>query len=86
MKVEIKLFGYMKEYVPGGEDYSSCQVALQDGARVDQLLERLGIPGDVPKIVLIDGLTVKPDHPLKEGDSVNIFPPLTGGRSLARVP
>jgi molybdopterin converting factor small subunit len=79
MKVEIKLFGYMKEYVPGGEDYSSRQVALQEGARVDQLLEKLGIPIDIPKIVLIDGVTVKPNHPLKEGDSVNIFPPLTGG-------
>lgn len=79
MKVEIKLFGYMKEYVPGGEDYSSCQVMLQEGARVDQLLEKLGIPIDIPKIVLIDGVTVKPNHPLKEGDSVNIFPPLTGG-------
>ena len=79
MKVEIKLFGYMKEYAAGGGDYSRRQVALHEGARVNQLLEKLGIPVDVPKIVLIDGITVKSDHPLKDGDIVNIFPPLTGG-------
>ena len=79
MKVQVQLFASMKEFLPGNGDYSSCQVTLEEGARVKHLLERLAIPVDLPKIVLINGLTVKPDKELKEGDTIHIFPPITGG-------
>lgn len=79
MKVQVQLFASMKEFLPGNGDYSSCQVTLEEGARVEELLEKLAIPEDLPKIVLIDGLTARSDKPLKEGDTVHIFPPITGG-------
>lgn len=81
MKVQVKLFATMKEFLPGQGDYSSCQVELNQGATAADVLRKLGIPEEIPKIILINGVVVKPDHRLAEGDAVSIFPPIAGGLS-----
>lgn len=79
MKVQVKLFATMKEFLPAPGDYSSCQVELNEGATATDVLAKLGIPEDIPKIILINGVVVKPDHQLTDGDTVSIFPPIAGG-------
>jgi molybdopterin converting factor small subunit len=52
---------------------------LDQGATVGQVLEKLNIPGEMPKIIFINGLIVKSEAILKDGDRAGIFPPLAGG-------
>ncbi len=79
MKVEVKLFATMKEFLPGRGDYGATFFEFDEGATVATLLDRLKIPIDMPKIVLINGQASKPERELRDGDVVSIFPPLVGG-------
>jgi molybdopterin converting factor small subunit len=59
-------------------------VSLKDGGTLGDLLDTLGIPPDVPKLVIINGIsrgvsnTVNAET-LTDGDVVAIFPPSGGG-------
>jgi sulfur carrier protein ThiS len=51
----------------------------RDTVRV--LLTALGVPDEVPKIVLVNGQHAMENYVLRNGDIVSVFPPLIGGRS-----
>jgi sulfur-carrier protein len=48
---------------------------------VQALLKALGVPGELPRIVLVNGQHASEDTLLTDGDVVSVFPPLIGGRS-----
>jgi molybdopterin converting factor small subunit len=79
MKIEVKLFANFRDYLPEGSDRFSCMFTLNPSGRVSDVLEKLGIPTDHPKIILINGVHGKEDHSLKEGDVLSVFPPVAGG-------
>jgi molybdopterin converting factor small subunit len=41
----------------------------------------VGVPDDLPKIVLVNGQHASENSLLTDGDIVSVFPPLIGGRS-----
>jgi molybdopterin converting factor small subunit len=46
----------------------------------EALVRTLGIPDDLPRMVLVNGLDADPEGtPLRDGDVVTVFPPLAGG-------
>jgi molybdopterin converting factor small subunit len=79
MDIEVKLFATLRDYLPKGSDRFSCKMAVDDHTRVKDILERLKIPEEIPKIILINGVHGKKEQPLKDGDVVSIFPPVAGG-------
>jgi len=42
-------------------------------------MSALNIPKERVTIVLVNGEPADPDHSLKEGDEVELFPPVSGG-------
>lgn len=48
---------------------------------MDDVTRRLGIPGDLARVVLVNGRDAAPGDRLSPGDIVTIFPPLAGGRA-----
>ena len=48
---------------------------------VQALMKALGVPDDLPKIVLVNGQHASENSLLTDGDIVSVFPPLIGGRS-----
>ena len=48
-------------------------------ADLEGLVKELGLPEDIPKIVIVNKGLVDFDYVLKDGDKVSIFPPLAGG-------
>lgn len=52
---------------------------LPDRATVRDVLSRLDIPGRAEKVVLVDGRPLPLDTPLRDGQTVTLFPPLEGG-------
>ncbi|MBW1942294.1 MAG: MoaD/ThiS family protein [Deltaproteobacteria bacterium] len=79
MKVQVKLFGVFRDYAAEGSPGSSFLMELEKGARIADVLGRLGIPEDVPKTLVCNHRAGKIDQALKEGDTLAIFPPVEGG-------
>jgi molybdopterin synthase sulfur carrier subunit len=79
MEIEVKLFATLRDYLPKGSSRFSCKMEIDDRTTVEDILSRLNIPEDMPKIILINGTHAKKDQKLKEGDVLSIFPPVAGG-------
>jgi molybdopterin converting factor small subunit len=77
MEIEVKLFATLKKYLPKGSN--SIKMDLEDDTTVSDIIEKLNIPPDLPKIILINGVHKKREDVLKNGDVLSIFPPLAGG-------
>ena len=79
MDIEVKLFATLRDYLPKGSSRFSCTLNIDGRSRVKDILEKLKIPEEIPKIILVNGVHGKVDQLLKEGDVVSIFPPVAGG-------
>jgi len=80
MKIEIALYATLSQYLPPGAQNRKAVIEVQDGATVRDVMTRLGIPGDLPNILLVNGRQAGEDTPLTDGQTLAIFPPLAGGR------
>lgn len=79
MEVEVKLFATLRDYLPKGSGKFSCKMEIDGHTRIKDLIDRLKIPKDIPKIILVNGIHGKEDQIVKDGDVVSIFPPVAGG-------
>ena len=74
LRVEVTLKGSLAARLPGGHG----PVNVVEGASVGSLLAMFGIP-DVHCIYVVNGSAVTRDALLRDGDRVQIFPPMAGG-------
>lgn len=79
MKVEVRLFATLAPYLPPGSRDGAATVDVPDGVTPRDLVERLGIPADVERVLLVNGADAPSDRPLQDRDVVTLFPPLAGG-------
>jgi molybdopterin converting factor small subunit len=79
MEIEVKLFATLRDYLPKGSGRFSCKVEIDDHTRIQDILAKLHLPEEIPKIILVNGIHGKKEQTLKEGDVVSIFPPVAGG-------
>jgi sulfur carrier protein len=79
MEIEVKLFATFREYLPKGSSRFSCKMEVDGSTRIQDILSRLKLPEEIPKIILINGVHGKKEQILKEGDVLSIFPPVAGG-------
>ena len=79
MRLEVRLHATLATFLPAGSRDGVAAIDLEERAPVRRLVERLGIPVDLARVVLVAGRDVTDDHALRAGDVVDIFPPLAGG-------
>jgi sulfur carrier protein len=79
MEIEVKLFATLRDYLPKESTRFSCKMEVDDHTRVQDILARLKIPDEMPKIILVNGIHGKKEQILKGGDVLSIFPPVAGG-------
>ena len=79
MNVRVKLFGLLPRRFPGYDAEKGLEVDLPRGARVEDLLCRLGISKEEGGIVAVDGLVQKAEAELKEDSILHVFHPIVGG-------
>jgi sulfur carrier protein len=79
MEIEVKLFATLRDYLPKGSGRFSCKMEVGGSTRVQDVLSRLKIPEEIPKIILVNGVHGKKEQILKDGDILSIFPPVAGG-------
>jgi molybdopterin synthase sulfur carrier subunit len=79
MKIEVKLFATLRDYLPKGSGRFSCRVEIDSTDTVRDVLEKLKIPERIPKIILVNGVHSNLDRVLEFGDVLSVFPPVAGG-------
>lgn len=77
MSIRVKAAGHLRQRMPGKQAELSVEPA-QAGTVAD-LLAILGLQESQVWIVRVNGANVQPDHPLAEGDFVELFPLVGGG-------
>lgn len=77
MEVSVQAFANLKAYAPGGAGEGVSTVP--EGATLQELLERLGIPPAVEVVALVNGKRATAATVLAPGDRVTLFPPMEGG-------
>lgn len=79
MKITLHLFASLAEYLPDQTKGNPNLLDIEEGTTVKGLIDLLRIPPDSPRIIFRNGLKVRADETLAEGDRVGMFPPLAGG-------
>ncbi len=86
MKIEIALFATLSKYLPPGAQNRPAAIEVTDGATVRDVLNQLGVPAELPNILLVNGRQAPEGTVLKDGETLSVFPPLAGGSPPAGPP
>jgi sulfur carrier protein ThiS len=79
VEVGVRLFANLADYGPSGARAGAARIVLPEGATVQDLLRRLQIPDEIPRLILVNGRDVESTARLGPGDVVDVLPPLVGG-------
>jgi len=80
MQIEIKLLAHLKQYLPAPDSTGNVRpLEIAEPATVKDVLEKLGIPLDVPKVIMLNDRQGIMDDEVVPGDRVTLFPPVGGG-------
>lgn len=84
MKIRLKLFAHLMEYLPTElEDKHTAVLHVDEDTTPYQLIDELHIPRQMAHLVLLNGVFLRPDERnkpvLKEEDTIAVFPPVAGG-------
>jgi len=74
MKVKVKLFAGLLEFGPRIQE-----LELSEGAVLEDILIKLGLPGEIRLLRIVNGRHVGLRQPVKDGDEIALFPPIAGG-------
>ena len=83
MKIKLKLFATLRDYLPPETGGKEAVVELAEDATIPDALAVYGVPVALAHIVMINNRHVlRPDVPrrrLHEGDQLAVFPAIGGG-------
>lgn len=83
MEIPVKLFGALRHFLPAGSGFNSCTISLDDGANLDNLLEKVPVPRDQTYMVLLNDIKISQEQyqntAIQDGDDVVLLPPIKGG-------
>ena len=79
MNIEIRLYANFRDFLPPGSSTFSMTKSLEREMTIEELVKDLGLPEDIPKIVIVNGSHAELDYILKDGDILSVFPPPAGG-------
>jgi molybdopterin converting factor small subunit len=83
MKVTVKLFATLSDYLPADSRNHQVEVEVGETDPVDLVLEQFHLPKRLVHLVLINGTYVppaeRPSRHLTAGDHLAVWPPIAGG-------
>ncbi len=79
MTVEIRLFATFRQFLPPGSNTFSFTKRVEEGTTVEEIVRELKLPGQAPKIIIVNGVHAEPGRVLLDGDILSLFPPVGGG-------
>lgn len=78
MDVKIKLSGVMQKYSTDSQS-EFCVLSFKEPVPIKDALAELKIPADLPILILLNGIVKNDEQILKEGDTISVFPTMSGG-------
>jgi molybdopterin converting factor small subunit len=79
MKVKVRLYANLRDYVPQAKIGTTLEVELQEGALIRDLANHYQLPLGQVKLAYVNGIYQEMDFQLHENDEVGLFPPIGGG-------
>jgi sulfur carrier protein ThiS len=79
MKVQLWLRGYLRQYIPHDSRKGHVIQEISEGTTIGDLLERLMIPGWRIAMIYLNGVRVKDNEILKDGDYLRVYPQIFAG-------
>jgi molybdopterin synthase sulfur carrier subunit len=83
MKVRIKLYAMLGDYLPSHAKKNEADVEFAVGTSISAMLSSLGVPLEQCHLVLVNGVFVPPSErdsqSVVEGDALAVWPPVAGG-------
>ena len=82
MKVTLKMFSSLMEYLPDDLDDNTLELTVDDKQTPYQILDRYKVPRNEVQMMMLNGVFLPEenrDQPLADGDSLSIWPTIQGG-------
>lgn len=83
MRITVKLYATLSDYLPGHAKNNRVEVEAADNATVAEVLQPFGLPPRLTHLVLVNGNFIPPGEragkSLADGDVLAVWPPIAGG-------
>ncbi len=80
MKITLRLFASLRKRLPVGSPRGWCELELDDGTTIAQVLDRMEITQKEAQMVLVNGIQNRDfEQVLVADDVLSVFPALAGG-------
>ena len=76
-RITIKLFSTLGRFARGGK--TEFDLPWSAGMKARDILDILKIPDTAERVILVNGHYSEPDKEICAGDTIVLFPPITGG-------
>ena len=77
--IRVKMIANYRDALPPEHKHGVVELSVPEGATVYDVISRFDIPLNDESVIVLNGLTVNMDTPLKEGDMVTAFSAIAGG-------
>ena len=74
MQIKINLFASLRK-----DRFDSTQREFPEGTTVQHILGDLAVSDNEAAIIFVNGRHAELDTPVRDGDTVSLFPPIGGG-------
>lgn len=82
MKLSLKLFSNLMEYLPADAEDNTVKLDLPASTSCNDLINRYRIPHTAVQVVMLNGDFLpaeQRDLPLQDGDGIAVWPSIQGG-------
>ena len=83
MKITLKLFAGLSEYLPENAKKNEVDIEIDEGTCLQAVLDYHGVPIEQCHLVLVNGIYIAPSERgkciLSESDALAVWPPVAGG-------
>lgn len=79
MALKVLLAATLRKYLPDYDPASGFAMEINAGATVREVAQRLGIPEEEVKLIMVNGVGSKWETRLLGDERVALFPPVGGG-------
>ena len=79
MMIHVKMLANYRAILPPSAKHGMVELDLPEGSTVYDAISRFDIPLNDESVIVLNGLTVDLNTPLKEGDTVTAFSAIAGG-------
>jgi len=83
MRITLKLFATLGEFLPAGAKANAVEVDVPDGATAHAVFEQFDVPREKLHLVMLNGVyldaSARDQQAIAPGDALAAWPPVAGG-------